>query len=264
MMNASEFATKALDAARNYRTLYVMGCFGAPLTGSNVTRYCTNHAYNKAAARAAMIKAAGDQDPPVFGFDCVGLIKGILWGWNGGVSKTYGGTSYAANGVPDIGADAMITVCSSVSADFSGIVPGAVVWLSGHIGIYIGDGLAVECSPKWENKVQVTAVANIGEKAGYNARKWTQWGKLPYINYEEVIDLTEAQVRTIARDEWAKMEAERAALPASDWAKPFIQKAVDLGLMAKNEAGSIDRPQAAPTRQELAVVANAIYNKAVK
>ena len=57
------------------------------------------------------------------------------------------------------------------------------MWLSGHIGIYIGDGLVVECSPKWENGVQITALANLGTKAGYNARKWTKWGKLPYIDY---------------------------------------------------------------------------------
>ena len=57
-----------------------MGCFGAPLTGGNVSRYCNNHEYNKQAARTQMIKAAANQNPPVFGFDCVCLIKGILWG----------------------------------------------------------------------------------------------------------------------------------------------------------------------------------------
>lgn len=41
----------------------------------------------------------------------------------------------------------------------------------------------MECSPKWENGVQITALANLGTKAGYNARKWTKWGKLPYIDY---------------------------------------------------------------------------------
>ena len=61
---------------------------------------------------------------------------------------------------------------------------GEAVWCSGHIGVYIGDGLAVECTPSWENKVQITAVANIGAKSGYNARKWTKHGKLPYITYE--------------------------------------------------------------------------------
>lgn len=94
VMKASEFVAKLKAVAQNYKTLYVMGCFGAPLTGGNVSRYCNNHAYNKQAARTKMIKAAANQNPPVFGFDCVCLIKGILWGWNGDASKTYGGASY--------------------------------------------------------------------------------------------------------------------------------------------------------------------------
>lgn len=82
-MKAQTLVDKAVDIAKNYKTLYVMGCFGAPLTGGNVTRYCSNHTYNKQAARTAMIKAAANQSPPVYGFDCVCLIKGILWGWCG-------------------------------------------------------------------------------------------------------------------------------------------------------------------------------------
>ena len=60
---------------------------------------------------------------------------------------------------------------------------GEALWVKGHIGIYIGNGLAVECTPSWENKVQVTAVKNIGAKSGYNARTWTKHGKLPYVTY---------------------------------------------------------------------------------
>lgn len=183
-MTAKVFVDKAVDIAKNYKTLYVMGCFGAPLTGSNVSRYCNNHSYNKNATRTAMIKAAANQSPPVFGFDCVCLIKGILWGWDGDASRTYGGAGYAINGVPDIGADTMITKCTGVSTTgWDDMVIGEAVWMSGHIGIYIGDGLAVECSPKWENKVQITAVGNIGSKAGYNTRRWTKHGKLPYVDY---------------------------------------------------------------------------------
>lgn len=184
VMKASEFVAKLKDVAQNYKTLYVMGCFGAPLTGGNVSRYCNNHAYNKQAARTKMIKAAANQNPPVFGFDCVCLIKGILWGWRGDASKTYGGASYAVNGVPDIGADTMITKCKGVSTNFSNVEVGEALWCSGHIGVYIGGGLAVECSPAFENDVQITAVKNMGTKSGYNARTWTKHGKLPYIEYD--------------------------------------------------------------------------------
>lgn len=183
-MNAQTLVDKAVDIAKNYKTLYVMGCFGAPLTGGNVTRYLKNHDYNKDAQRQAMIKAAANQSPPVYGFDCVNLIKGILWGWRGDPSKTYGGAGYAVNGVPDVGADGMIKKCLEVSTTgWASMLPGEAVWCSGHIGIYIGNGLAVECSPRWENKVQITAVAGCGKKAGYNTRTWTKHGKMPWVDY---------------------------------------------------------------------------------
>ena len=120
----------------------------------------------------------------------VNLIKGILWGWCGDASKRYGGATYptaamfAAGACPDVGADGMIAKCTGVSTTgWASMVPGEAVWLSGHIGIYIGDGLAVESSPAFANKVQITAVANIGKKAGYSARTWTKHGKIPWVDY---------------------------------------------------------------------------------
>ena len=56
--------------------------------------------------------------------------------------------------------------------------------VAGISAFYIGGGLAVECSPAFENDVQITAVKNMGTKSGYNARTWTKHGKLPYIEYD--------------------------------------------------------------------------------
>lgn len=179
-MTNKEFVKRLIDVANNYKTLYIMGCFGAPMTEANKTRYCNNHSYNKQASRQKMIKAATSD---TFGFDCVNLIKGVLWGWNGDKSKTYGGAQYAVNGVPDVSADGMIAKCLNVSTDFSNIEVGEAVWCSGHIGVYIGDGLAVECTPSWKNCVQITACNCT--KSGYNRRNWVKHGKLPYIFYEK-------------------------------------------------------------------------------
>lgn len=177
-MNSTEFVNKAKNIAKNYKTLYVLGCFGSPMNAANKKRYTSNNAYNK--NRAKIINAASSD---TFGFDCVCLIKGILWGWNGNTNATYGGAVYNANNVPDVGADQMMNYCTGVSTNFSNIQPGEVVHMPGHIGIYIGDGLAVECTPAWKNKVQITAVGNIGKKAGYNTRTWTNHGKLKWITY---------------------------------------------------------------------------------
>lgn len=181
VMTNTEFVRRLKEIATNHTTLYVMGCFGAPLNEKNKTRYCNNHSYNKAAARTKMIKAASED---TFGFDCVCLIKAVLWGWNGDLKKTYGGATYASNGVPDISANTMITKCSEISTDFSSLVPGEAVWMDGHIGVYIGDGLAIESTPKWDNKVMITA-CNCS-KTGYKRRNWTKHGKLPYVSYELV------------------------------------------------------------------------------
>jgi hypothetical protein len=176
---AKELAQAAENIAKNYKTLYVMGCFGAPMNASNKTRYCNNHTYNRQNSRQQMIKAA---TADTFGFDCVCLIKGLLWGWNGDKSKNYGGAQYAANGVPDINANTMFNRCKEQSTDFNNIEVGEAVWMADHIGIYIGNGLAVECTPKWKNGVQITACNR--DVSGYNRRNWTKHGKLPYVTYE--------------------------------------------------------------------------------
>ena len=180
MMTNIELTNKLKDIAKNYKTLYVMGCFGAPMTAANKKRYTQNHSYNRQPTRTAMINAASAD---TFGFDCVCLIKGVLWGWKGDKNAIYGGAGYACNGVPDIGADSMIKVCKNVTTDFSKIEVGEAVWMEGHIGVYVGDGLAVECTPRWDNKVQITACnRNV---AGYNRRNWTKHGKLPYVTYTQ-------------------------------------------------------------------------------
>lgn len=199
VMTNTELVNKLKDIAKNYKTLYVMGCFGAPMTASNKARYCKNTAYNKQSARTKMINAATTD---TFGFDCVCLIKGVLWGWNGNKNKTYGGASYKSNGVPDIGTEGLIGVCKGVSTDFSEIEIGECLWMQGHVGVYIGDGLAVECSPAWKNCVQITAVKNIGTKSGYNARKWTKHGKMPYITYEKVEEPKPVEKNAVL--EWQK------------------------------------------------------------
>ena len=107
-------------------------------------------------------------------WDCSDLLKGILWGYpeNG---------KYASNGVLDQNADTIISNCLNVSNDFSNIEAGEIVWIKGHMGIYIGNGQVVEATPKWDNGVQITTCANV--KSGSKSRKWTKHGKSPYIDY---------------------------------------------------------------------------------
>lgn len=173
-----ELAESALKVAKNYKTLYVLGCFGAPLTEVNKSRWKKEYAYNRRSDRSPKIDAARAD---TFGFDCVCFIKALLWGWSGDPNHVYGGTAYASNGVPDIGEGEMINACAMVSTDFSSIEPGEVVWLPGHIGIYVGDGLVAEATPAWKDGVQITACNR--DIPGYNRRDWVRHGKLPWITY---------------------------------------------------------------------------------
>ena len=201
VMTNKQLAEKCIDIAKNYKTLYVMGGIGYRLTEANKLRAINNGAhgaYNAQSTRRKMISAADDN---TWAFDCVCLIKSILWGWRGDKSGSYGGAKYNSNGVPDINADQMINKCSGVSTDFSKIEIGEAVWLQGHIGVYIGDGLAVECTPAWKNCVQITS-CNCN-KNGYKRRNWVKHGKLPYITYEKAETVLKNDSKTIeevARD----------------------------------------------------------------
>lgn len=199
VMKASEFAKALMDVANSHKTLYIMGCFGAPMTKHNKSRYTRNHEYNRQTVRTVMIESATED---TFGFDCVNLMKGILWGWSGDKTKTYGGARYATKGIPDVGADRMINLCSEVSTDFSNIKVGEAVWIKGHIGVYVGNGLVVECTPKWKNGVQITACNTT--KTGYNRRDWTKHGKLPWIEYDVKSDSGNTAVPPYSLKEFVK------------------------------------------------------------
>lgn len=69
-------------------------------------------------------------------------------------------------------------------------------------------------------------------------------------DYEEEI-MTRDEIRAIVREEMAAVEAERAALGASDWAKAKLAEAITKGITDGT------RPQAYATRQEVALMVNA-------
>ena len=184
VMKASEFISIAKQTATGYKTLYVYGCFGAPMNDRNKQRYTHNYAYNEQPARKKKILAASYD---TFGFDCVCLLKGILWGWNGNVNDTYGGAKYGSHGVPDTNADSMFNqYCYNRSSDFSNIQVGEFVWMKGHIGVYVGDNLVVECTPIWKDGCQLTGLGNRGGVSGYPTRTWTMHGKSRFLEYDVV------------------------------------------------------------------------------
>lgn len=181
-MNNIEFIDKIKKAQSNYKTAYALGTFGWPCNEKMIARMSKNVSNSK------FIANCRKQMPDGFMFDCVCLIKAILWGWTGDSSKIYGGSKYASNGVPDIGANTIITKCNSISTNFSDIEIGELVWMDGHVGIYCGllNGIpyCVECTAKWSKSVLRSSLGNVTKMSvDGHIRTWKRHGKLPYITY---------------------------------------------------------------------------------
>ena len=75
-------------------------------------------------------------------------------------------------------------MCLKKSADFSTIQPGEAVWIPGHFGLYIGDNLVIECTPSFNDGVQITGLLNIKKMEEYPNRRWDKHGFLPWVDYQ--------------------------------------------------------------------------------
>ena len=107
--------------------------------------------------------------------DCVGLIKS--YGWFDPETMTI---NYGTNGMPDYNADSMYASAESNETDYGTMedmpeIVGLALWKPGHIGVYIGDGYAIEAMGTQYGIVK-TEVAGRG---------WSGWCKIPYIEYDE-------------------------------------------------------------------------------
>ena len=110
--------------------------------------------------------------------DCVGLIKGYGW-----LDASIGAIRYGTNGMPDYGANTMYRAAAQAGVSGRDYGPmstmpdivGLAVHMNGHIGVYIGGGYVIEAAN--------TSAGVIKTKLA--GRGWTEWCKIPYINYLE-------------------------------------------------------------------------------
>lgn len=214
MMKVNDFCDTLERAACETKTLYILGCFGAPMNEENKSRYTKNYPFNAREDRAELIKNATSD---TFGFDCVCLIKGILWGWCGDVNSEYGGAVYNSNGVPDVDESDLLNLCNDVTTDFSTIQKGEMVWIYGHCGVYIGDGKVVECTYNWDDGVQITKLGNISSKyESDKVRVWSKHGKLPYVDYRQSVDVLAEQALKIAHENYIVVQDLVNAIKSGD------------------------------------------------
>lgn len=189
IISGYELARRAAVVATQYKTLYVIGAWGLALNTEGITKvnYTAHNGFNNQSSRREMIRNATNTTPLTWGFDCVCLLKALIWGWTGDESQIHGGATYSSNGQPDYGAEQIIDQsCIDISTDFSDIKVGELLGTTGHVGIYIGNGLGVECTPSWSNCVQITNVANIQRNSNYPNRIWKRHAKLsPLLTYAD-------------------------------------------------------------------------------
>lgn len=102
--------------------------------------------------------------------DCSGLIKGYLW-CDDARDNT---PKYNSN--EDLNANTLLKRCTE-KGDISTIpeIPGVLVFMTGHVGIYKGNGEVIEARGHSYGVV----ITKLKE------RKWTKWGKCCFITYNE-------------------------------------------------------------------------------
>ncbi len=173
-MTNKEFVAKLLEIAKNHKTVYMMGTFGAPVSESLILQKAKQYPDYYSAGRRNLLK--GQISLGAWAFDCVGLIKGVLWGWNGDRTVNFGGAKYRAKDVPDISANTMANRCLERCETMENILPGEAVYMNRHIGVYVGNGKVVES----------TLIGNYDGVVitDLSFRKWLGHGKLPWITYE--------------------------------------------------------------------------------
>ena len=128
----------------------------------------------------------GQYRDDAFLFDCVGLIKSIIWGFDFDKNASRGGAIYKSNGLDDVGANRLFEeYCYDKSDNMSITEPGELVWMDGHIGIYDKDLKIIEATSDGNNDVQITTMDYDGRRFvnGYQVLRWTHHGKFKCVEY---------------------------------------------------------------------------------
>lgn len=154
--------------------------------------------------------------------DCLGFVHTMVNGFVGDRSKLGGGAvmdSFVTN------ADEWTTLnsyCYDVSGNFSNLVPCELLYMSGHVGLYIGDcepfgdgrifNVAECCYSSFGGGGMLTYVdrdgARLNHKNGSGAGYWVKHGKFYRVDYtdqeepqpEPEPEITPADVLDIAND----------------------------------------------------------------
>lgn len=103
--------------------------------------------------------------------DCIGLIKGYMWCKDAEDTKPV----YCSNGFPDCSADMQYNRSKRKGSTIMTMpdVEGVLVFMSGHVGVYIGNGEVIEARGHAYGVV----------KTKLSLRPWKRWAFIDEIQY---------------------------------------------------------------------------------
>lgn len=119
-------------------------------------------------------------------FDCWNLVKALINEPDIDQNYTVGHYAPPVGNMGDWDGWTILQHCEGVSTDFTRIFVGEYLYMAGHAGVYIGNGLVIECTCDWEGGVLVSRITSSGARYrnGVYGRSWTYHGRLSeWIDY---------------------------------------------------------------------------------
>lgn len=117
-------------------------------------------------------------------FDCCGLFKCFMWH-----DYSQKNAAYYNKVQSDFNCEQLIAEAKE-KGPISTIpeIPGVLVYVRGHMGIYIGNGEVIESTgAKFDGKnSKIYRTYFKGSHNGYKRDTWTHWFKSPYLKYDNV------------------------------------------------------------------------------
>lgn len=120
-------------------------------------------------------------------FDCCGLFKCFMWhDYHTKNASYYGKTQ------KDLSCEGLLAEAKE-KGNIASIpeIPGVLVYMKGHMGIYIGNGQVIESTAaKYDGKkgrIYKTYFKGSGTGCDGKRATWTKWFKSPYLTYEEEV-----------------------------------------------------------------------------
>lgn len=144
---------------------YWYGTFGNKATRDLLERKTAQYPQHYQYARMQKYKSQLGQRV----HDCVGLIKGYLWSEDENAVPKY-------KAEQDVSANGMLKKCK-IRGRINTMpeIPGVLVFMNGHVGIYCGDGRVLEARGFHYGVVETKL----------SERSWENWGKCPWISYPD-------------------------------------------------------------------------------